>query len=203
VAERPDERQQILDLAAESHASALSIVAGLLGDLERSERYKIKLLGKLATLDRQHAASQAELAYTKSWAHAAGGNLNHMDGVAVELRAHLAEVERERDEAREREERWMMAVTHGPCKCDPPGSGEELCSGGCYLREERDALARELGAAREAMEAAEAWMSHVLSILSDDGSLSGRVPTAEMRVDGRAIVGLLVAALTAGERETP
>jgi hypothetical protein len=151
VAERPDERQQILDLAAESHASALSIVAGLLGDLERSERYKIKLLGKLATLDRQHAASQAELAYTKSWAHAAGGNLNHMDGVAVELRAHLAEVERERDEAREREERWMMAVTHGPCKCDPPGSGEELCSGGCYLREERDALARELGAAREAL----------------------------------------------------
>jgi hypothetical protein len=140
-------------------------------------------LEEVGFLERQHAASQeraekAEQAYraledlnqrncAEALRLAAGGNAAvqlMMVGHQVEkdLRARLAEVERERDEAREREERWMMAVTHGPCKCDPPGSGEELCSGGCYLSGERDSLARELGAAREALE-------RLTAVLNQDG----------------------------------
>jgi hypothetical protein len=30
--------------------------------------------------------------------------------------------------------RWADMQEHGGCHCDPPGSGEEYCSGHCHLR---------------------------------------------------------------------
>ena len=60
-----------------------------------------------------------------------------------ELGEWLRAAEAERD-------RWMEAVRSGPCRCDPPGSGEELCSGGCELRAELEDREKILAAAQRA-----------------------------------------------------
>jgi hypothetical protein len=96
-------------------AAAFSIRAD---DAGRLAKLLVEVCTYALALERQHAASQAELAYTKSWTHAAGGNLNHMDGVAVTLRAENATLARELGAAREALERLTAVLNQDGGWCN-------------------------------------------------------------------------------------
>jgi hypothetical protein len=90
----------------------------------------------------------------------------------LSLIAYAADLERALAAAREREARWRKAVTHGPCQCDPPGSGEELCSGGCYLQERLDrlepALRRWLAAKEDWRAGPDGWSEKQIIAICDE-----------------------------------
>jgi len=83
---------------------------------------------------------------------------------------------------------WHAAVAEGlaerGCHCDPPGSGEEHCTGHCLLRRERDELRSAL---KDQVELNNEWSAANDELRAKNERLRGEVADLLPRMDADAM----------------
>lgn len=133
------------DLTADRTATTPVHVRAVLADLAAAQENEVSLLERIDNqrksiiIYREERDALAErLAREQVEVAALEAEHERSEAYKVQLLTQNVQLQADLAAAQSRAERYWQAIRAAPCRCDPPGSGEELCTGGCEFQVELD-----------------------------------------------------------------